>query len=92
MEGNDAMRIMYILLFALMVVAMNTHAQSTSTGGEASNSGPKIFFDRMGRVIQVVTSDGRLCTYRYGADGRLTSPVNPLCGEPQDWQKVKKSR
>ncbi|MBI3757499.1 MAG: RHS repeat protein [Deltaproteobacteria bacterium] len=74
----------------LVVLMISAYGALTSSVGAAQSSEPTLSFDRKGRLIQVVTPDGRRCTYRYAPDGRLTSPLDPSCGEPQEWLKGKR--
>ena len=74
-------------LCASFLVAL---ASLVSTVGDAAQgSAPVLSFDKKGRLIQVVTADGRRCLYHYAPDGRLISPLDPSCGDPQQWLKAK---
>ena len=83
------MRASELALLVLLVVASPGYAESSSSSGAAQSSGPKLSFDRKGRLVQVVTPDGRRCTYQYAPDGQLIGPVDPSCGEPQNWLEAK---
>jgi YD repeat-containing protein len=73
-----------------MAVATAALAQGSSKGA-ADKSRPVLSFDAKGRLVHVLTPEGRHCMYRYGADGQLISAVNPSCGEPEQWLKTKRS-
>jgi YD repeat-containing protein len=75
---------------AIMAIATAALAQGSSKGADDKRSRPVLSFDTKGRLVHVVTPDGRHCMYRYGGDGRLVSAVNPSCGEPQQWMKAKR--
>ena len=71
-------------IFLLALVSM-----VSAVGHTAQGSAPVLAFDKKGRLIQVVTQDGRRCVYVYAPDGRLISPLDPSCGDPQQWMKAK---
>ena len=77
-------RISLVLPLALM------SAVCTETIAATKNPGPTLSFDRKGRLVHVITTDGRRCAFHYAPDGRLIPPSDPSCGEPQDWVKAKR--
>jgi YD repeat-containing protein len=71
-------------IFLLALVSL-----MSGVGHAAQGSAPVLSFDKKGRLIQVVTADGRRCVYHYAPDGRLISPLDSSCGEPEQWLKAK---
>ena len=82
---------MRTLWLSLMVLPLLANAMLTSPAGAAQSSEPTLSFDRKGRLVHVVTPDGRRCTYHYAPDGRLMTQTDPACGEPQEWLKGKRN-
>jgi YD repeat-containing protein len=81
---------MKCLWTAVIVPFAILSAAQTEAIGAAQKSGPTLSFDRKGRLVKVIAPDGRRCSYHYGPDGRLISPIDPACGEPQEWVNGKR--
>lgn len=78
-------------MFLLIVLVILSSGASTSPVGAAQTSEPTLSFDRKGRLVQAISADGRRCTYHYAPDGRLISPRDPACGDPQAWLNSKRN-
>jgi YD repeat-containing protein len=70
---------------SILIVLLCAEAGSALAAGTA----PVLSFDKQGRLVLVVTPDGRRCVYHYAPDGRLVTPADPACGDPQQWIKAK---
>jgi YD repeat-containing protein len=77
------------LAFSTSILANSVASPSSSTTTTTGITVPKLQFDNKGRLILVVTPEGRNCAYQYGKDGGVISPIDSSCGDPQVWLKPK---
>jgi hypothetical protein len=67
----------FVLLSTILAfVSSPLWAQSTQT---------ELYFDSKGRLVLVVTLDGKQCVFQYSKDGSPLPSTDTTCRTPYDW-------